>query len=111
MCFKIEDAEHLSFKDKSFDAIFSINTIHHLVNPYKVVDELMRVISSRGKIIISDFNEEGHKIMEKIHESEGRKHASGIVDLEKIKDYFKSKDFTIDEYKSKFQDVLIAYRK
>jgi len=43
--FKIENAENLSFKDASFDIIFSINTIHHLINPYKVIDELTRILT------------------------------------------------------------------
>ena len=109
--FKIENAEQLSFKDASIDVIFSINTIHHLANPFQVVDELVRVVSSGGKIILSDFNKEGLKIMAKIHESEGRKHSEGKVVLSNIKDYLKEKSLKVEEYSSQFQDILIAYKK
>ncbi len=109
--FKIADAEHLNFKDVSIDTIFSINTIHHLANPFKVVDELVRIVSSQGKVILSDFNKEGFRIMNKAHESEGRKHESNVVTLGDIKEYLKNKDFQTEEYSSQFQDVLIVYRK
>ena len=109
--FKIEDAEHLNFKDASIDIIFSINTMHHLTNPFKVMDELIRIISSKGKIILSDFNKEGFKIMNKVHESEGRKHEANTITLGDIKDYLKNKDFITEEYSSQFQDVLVAFKK
>jgi len=109
--FKIEDAEHMNFKDASIDIVFSINTMHHLANPFKVMDELIRIVSSKGKIILSDFNNEGFKIISKVHESEGRKHEANAVTLADIKDYLKNKDFKTEECSSRFQDVLIAFRK
>jgi ubiquinone/menaquinone biosynthesis C-methylase UbiE len=72
--FCIENGEHLRFKNKNFDVIFSVNTIHHLLNPYKVIDELIRVLSFKGKLVLSDFTKEGLEIMDKIHASEGRVH-------------------------------------
>ena len=107
--FTIEDAEALSFDDKSFDIIFSINTIHHLSNPVKVVDELIRVISFEGKIIISDFSKEGSAIISKIHASQGREHEAGGTTLSEIGGYFKDKGFRIERHSSRFQDLLIAY--
>jgi 2-polyprenyl-3-methyl-5-hydroxy-6-metoxy-1,4-benzoquinol methylase len=41
--FRIANAEHLNFKDGGFDVIFSINVIHHLDVPFKVIDEFIRV--------------------------------------------------------------------
>ncbi|MFC1675406.1 class I SAM-dependent methyltransferase, partial [Candidatus Omnitrophota bacterium] len=106
--FKIENAEQMSFQDKSFDIIFSINTIHHLNNPYKVIDELARIVSFEGKIVLSDFTGEGLKLMDKIHESEGRKHQAGKVSLADIEKYLLSRGFTVEKDKDKFQQVLVA---
>lgn len=107
--FKIEDAEHLSFADKSFDVIFSINTLHHLVNPFKVIDELTRVVTLEGKIILSDFTEEGFALISKTHAAEGRKHDSGQITLLKVSDYLSDKGFKIEKHRDKFQEVIIAY--
>jgi len=107
--FKIENAEHLSFEDKSFDVIFSINTIHHLVNPFKVIDELIRIVTFEGKIILSDFSKEGLEIIDKVHASEGRTHPAGQSSLEDIENYLLQKGFKTEKHRTRFQKILIAY--
>ncbi|MFC1674959.1 class I SAM-dependent methyltransferase [Candidatus Omnitrophota bacterium] len=107
--FKIENAEHLSFQDKSFDIIFSINTLHHLENPYKVIAELARIVSFEGKMVLADFTGEGLELMDKIHASEGRKHQAGNTGLPDVEKYLLARNFTVSRDKGKFQEVLIAY--
>ncbi len=106
--FRIENGESLSFKDKSFDVIFSVNTLHHLINPYTFIDELLRVRSSEGRLVLSDFTEEGLALMDAIHASEGNKHQVSQTTLSDIERYLAGKGFTIDTSRSKFQEVLIA---
>lgn len=108
--FSIENAEHLSFKDESFDVIFSINTIHHLVNPFKVIDECARIISFEGKIILSDFTKEGFKVIDGIHAASGRKHEKAGITLGDIKDYLRVKGFMVSRYERKFQEILTAHK-
>ena len=107
--FRIEDGENLSFKDKSFDIIFSVNTFHHLANPYKVLNELIRVLSFEGKLILSDFTERGMALMDEIHAREGRKHQASKTALTDLERYLIEKGFKIDRASSRFQEVLIAY--
>ena len=108
--FCIENGESLSFKDKSFDIIFAVNILHHLISPYKVVDEFIRVLSFEGKIIISDFTKEGLEIMDKIHALDGKTHEVSKTTLSDIKSYLVNKRFRTKEHKSKFQEILIIYR-
>ncbi|MFA5117409.1 MAG: class I SAM-dependent methyltransferase [Candidatus Omnitrophota bacterium] len=107
--FRIENGETLSFQDRVFDAVFSVNTLHHLINPYKVIDELLRVLSFKGKLILSDFTKDGLALMDKIHASEGNKHEVGKTTLSDIEEYLAGKGFRVNKASSKFQDVLIAY--
>jgi len=109
--FRIENAEHLSFDDASFDTIFSINTIHHLTNPVNVIEELIRILTLEGKMILSDFTEDGLKIIDKIHAAEGRVHKAGLANLSDIGNYLERRRFGIQKHKSKFQEILIAYRR
>ena len=44
---KIEDAENISFNDKSFDYAFCFQTLEHLKNPLKALDELGRITRKR----------------------------------------------------------------
>lgn len=106
--FRIENAEHLSFKDKSFNVIFAINTLHHLINPFTVIDDLIRIVTFEGKIILSDFTKEGLDLIDKIHQSEGRKHEVSKITLADIKRYLEDKGFMMTKASSKFQEVLIA---
>jgi len=107
--FRIENAENLSFSDKSFDIIFAVNALHHFINPYRVINELIRVLAFKGKIILSDFTKEGLEFIDKIHAREGRKHQTSKITLVDIKRYLEDKGFMITESHSKFQEVLIAY--
>jgi len=106
--FKIQDAEHTSFPDGSFDVIFSVNVIHHLQNPYQVIEELLRILSSNGKLILADFTEEGFKIMDKIHALDGRSHEKGNVALSDVESYLIKKGFSVIKTKSLIQEVLVA---
>ncbi len=106
--FRIEDAEHTSFADESFDTIFSVNTLHHLHSPYKVIDELTRILSQKGKLILSDFTEEGFTIMDKIHALEGKTHEESKTTLLDIESYLAKKGFSIKKAASVYQCVLIA---
>ncbi|HAB53873.1 MAG: hypothetical protein A2Y03_10665 [Omnitrophica WOR_2 bacterium GWF2_38_59] len=109
--FVIADAEHLHFPDDSYDISFGINLMHHLSQPLKVLDEFLRVTSTRGKIIISDFSKEGFSIIKKIHESEGGDHNSGNCTLNEIAEYILSKGFQIDKFNSKCQELIIIRRR
>lgn len=109
--FIIEDAEDLSFADSSFDVAFSINLIHHLTDPIESVNELLRVVSGKGKIILSDFNKEGLNVVGKIHKSEGRVHPVGKILLPDVEKYVSDKKYRIEKYQSQFQDVLIVHNR
>lgn len=108
--FRIENAEKLSFQNGEFDVIFSVNTIHHLVNPYMVIDEFMRILAPKGKLIISDFTNEGFILMDKIHALEGRTHTTGLVTMQEGKIYLSNNGFKVEESNTKYQCVLRAQK-
>ena len=108
--FRIENGEHTSFSDRCFDTVFFVNVLHHLRNPYQVIDELARILSSQGKIIIADFTEKGFKVMDKIHGLEGNTHEIGKVSLPDVESYLRKKCFLTKKVKSVYQCVLIAER-
>lgn len=108
--FKIDDAEHLSFASQSFDVIFSVNVFHHLKNPPSALDEMARLLRLKGKIVLSDFNDKGLEIINVCHTAEGRVHDHFKHRLSEAKRYFLMKGFTVREYQSEVQEVLIADR-
>jgi len=108
--FMVEDGEKLDFPDASFDTVFSVNTIHHLRNPFRVIDELVRVLSREGKLILSDFTAQAFDIMDKIHALEGHTHETGKTTLSEIELYLKKKGFSVKKADSAHQHVLIMTR-
>jgi len=106
--FRLERGESLSFPDKSFDVIFCVNVLHHLSSPYEVIDELLRVLSVGGKLVLSDFTREGFMIMDKMHAREGNKHESGKTALSDVEKYLLKKGFKTSRVSSRHQEVLIA---
>ena len=50
-------AEDLPFKDESFDAVFSLNVLEHVRNPFRCAREISRVLKKGGRIIL-DINDQ-----------------------------------------------------
>ncbi len=106
--FRQEDGENLSFADNSFDIIFAVNLVHHLKNPYRVLDELRRVLAPSGKLVISDFNERGLAMMAEIHRQEGDEHEVSSVRLEAVEAYLQAKGMNIKKSSTDFEIILVA---
>jgi len=53
------DAHHLPLKDESFDAVVSLETIEHLVDPAGFAAELGRILRPNGRLLLSTPNAEG----------------------------------------------------
>jgi len=108
--FRIEDGECTSFAAASFDVVFSVNVLHHLVNPYRVIDELIRILAPGGKLVISDFSKKGFGIMDKIHALEGKTHEVGKASLLDAEKYLSKNGFSIEKARSAYQYVVVATR-
>lgn len=50
--FRTMDSTILSFKDESFDAVISAETLEHITNPEKALSEMTRVLKKGGKLIL-----------------------------------------------------------
>jgi len=109
--FKIENAQNLSFPDRSFDVIFSINVFHHLQEPQAVLNEIVRLLRPEGKIVLSDFNAKGLEAINACHAHEGRVHDYFKHDLSEAKDYFTIRGLKVCEFQSEVQRVIVAKEK
>jgi len=109
--FRLENAQALSFEDVRFNVVFSVNVLHHLTKPLKVINELIRVTSFGGKIVLSDFTKPGFELIGRVHASEGRKHGFTKANLADMGSYLGKKGFVVETDHDEFQDVLIACRR
>lgn len=106
--FLIADVESIPCNDGFFDVIFAVNMVHHLSSVRKTCDEFVRILSPKGKIVLSDFNEKGLTILDKIHEREGRRHEINGGTLDEAKVVFRERGFTFNEYDADMQHIVIA---
>jgi len=52
--FELGSAEHLPFEEGTFDCVVTRLTIHHFVDPRRVMDEVVRVTRQGGKVAVAD---------------------------------------------------------
>ena len=50
--FKVGDAHKLEFKSQTFDAVFILEVMEHVFDPFKVLSEIQRVLKKDGYFIV-----------------------------------------------------------
>ena len=108
--FYIMDATCMGFGDDSFKSIFAINLLHHVAGIEELLSEADRVLCSRGKIIISDFNEEGREVIEAVHKAEGGSHDHSIPGVEQVCSFFEKKGYSISIFNDMGHWTMIAQK-
>ncbi|KKR81589.1 MAG: hypothetical protein UU73_C0001G0135 [Candidatus Daviesbacteria bacterium GW2011_GWA1_41_61] len=51
--FQVADAHHLPFPEDSFDLIICYETIEHVLNPQKILQQMRRVVKKNGTVIVA----------------------------------------------------------
>jgi len=87
----IMDAHKIQFDDDTFIAATLANAIHHISDPAGALDEIARVLTPDGKLLVTEFNAEGFRLMELHHRMLGRgEHPKGEMSTEEIDRYLRS---------------------
>jgi ubiquinone/menaquinone biosynthesis C-methylase UbiE len=103
-----DDITDLSFADNSFDTIFCINVLHHIEVPRLALEQLLRVSNRGAKLVLSDFNNNGFDLVNRIHHAQGREHHPHLGGLDLAISYLRGKGSYIDSFSTDFQDLVIA---
>ncbi len=78
------DAEKLDFKDNSFKTVISVNLLHDVKSPKKVIKEIIRVCRPGGKIVITDLNEKGKDIVNRVYRINKEIHRGKNLNLDRV---------------------------
>ena len=87
----ILDAHRIQFDDDSFHAVTLANAIHEMDDPRGALNEITRVLTVDGKLLVVEFNSQGFELMELHHRVQGRgEHPKGEMSTEEIDSYLRS---------------------
>lgn len=106
---RLADAERLPLADASVDAVVSVNVVHHLAQPVRAASEMLRVLKSTGKIVLSDFTEEGMALVNRCHTLEGKTHDSYRRQMDVLRSYFDERGIRHRTRRSRHEEVLVAF--
>lgn len=72
--------ESIPLPENSIENIVCIDTLHELENPITCLNEIIRIHSGKGKLLIADFNSDGFDLMDKLHTARyGKLHPRGKI--------------------------------
>jgi ubiquinone/menaquinone biosynthesis C-methylase UbiE len=108
IAFILQNCEELNYKPQSFDAVISVFTFHHLDKPFQVVNEMLRIF--KHNLIISDFNNNGIKIIERAHASQNRHHKYANHQFNILPCYLKEKGYSFIETEDEWQKIYVIER-
>jgi ubiquinone/menaquinone biosynthesis C-methylase UbiE len=101
--------EQAPFAADSVDHIVCMNTLHELENPNECLDEIFRVHSPEGTLLIADFNAEGMDVMDKLHLVKyGERHPKGKSSLRELECWLKQRYSSIREFHTRMNRGFIA---
>jgi ubiquinone/menaquinone biosynthesis C-methylase UbiE len=106
--FVVADAEKLPWGESAFDSVVSVNALHHMKNLYRIVDELLRILTPEGKIVLADLSDEGLAIFETVHLREGRTHERTKYRFEDLMKHFTARGWSAVLSHGDRQVVLLA---
>lgn len=104
--FKNQNAQNLNFDNNHFDVVMTAAFIHHLSDPEPVLNEFIRVCKPGGKIVISDFNENGLKMVDKRHREEGGVHHVYGWRMEKVQKWFEDRQYKTKLVNEEFETIV-----
>jgi len=104
------DAAHLPFADARYDAVVSMNAVHHFEDWKAVLEEALRVLKPGGKLVLADFNDNGFRVFDRIHEWEGRKHHRSPYRVPEIVRFLRKRGCRVRTANRDCQWVAVARR-
>jgi len=108
--FLLGDVTRLPWKRATFDAVVSVNALHHFRAMKRALAEMVRVTRRGGKMVLADFDESGFDVLERIHHSEGRVHERHTYSMDDVAAQLSAWGWNILRENGAGQEVLIATR-
>jgi ubiquinone/menaquinone biosynthesis C-methylase UbiE/acyl-coenzyme A thioesterase PaaI-like protein len=107
--FCVLDAAHLDQPDASFAGVATANSLHHMEEPERVLEEMTRVLGDEGRLLIVEFNEHGFRVMDRVHRViHQRPHEQGKLTSQAICAFLRTRFGSVEHHMLPLNDVWIA---
>jgi ubiquinone/menaquinone biosynthesis C-methylase UbiE len=106
--FVLQDATRLPWPDRTFDAVVTMNAMHHIPQFQPVLEEMLRVVKPGGKIVLADFSPHGFQIMNRAHRAEGKTHPHEVYHFRNLQQLLRERGLATRLHKGSNQEVLVA---
>ncbi len=107
--FILQDAKSLSWPDRTFDAVVTMNTLHHLSQFQPVFEEMLRIVKPDGKIVLADFSPRGFQLMDRAHRAEGKTYPRHRHDFNILQKQLRDRGWTTRRHQGCQQECLVAW--
>lgn len=61
--YRVGEADNLPISDESVDYIFANMFLHHVESPFNAIKEMVRILKSGGKLVITDLDEHSYEFL------------------------------------------------
>ena len=106
--FLARNAQELGWPAGVFDAVVTMNAMHHFSNPDRALGEMVRVLKPSGKLVICDFSPAGFRLMDEIQQAEGRTHPHPARRFPHWQAWLRGLGFRTSTWCGCHQEVLVA---
>jgi SAM-dependent methyltransferase len=107
--FRVLDAAHLDAADATIPALATANALHHLEDPERALEEMARVLTNDGKLLVVEFNEHGFEVIDGVHQVvRGGRHQRGGISAMAICEFLRSRFERVEHHLLPLNNVWIA---
>jgi len=106
--FEQADARWLPFRQNTFDAAFSFDSMHHMPDCELVIAEMLRVCGRNGVLVIADLNPKGLAVVRQVVAESGECHYENPCRLDSIERVLRQHANNIQRYQLDFVSISVV---
>lgn len=102
------DATQLPFRSRTFDGVFSFDSLHHMSNCSATMGEMLRVCKPGGVLAVADLNVKGAQVVADVIARGGKPHFHNGCGVEVVGEVLRRRWLVFHRYTLEFVTVFVA---